>query len=383
MSKDQADQLPVSLYVHFPWCVRKCPYCDFNSHPVTNPIPEAEYLQCLLQDWEQQRPLLGDRKLISVFFGGGTPSLFQPAGFHQLIEAFRPSFAAEIELTMEANPGSLESGELAEYRQAGVNRLSLGVQSFNDRALANLGRIHSADDAHRAIAAARAGGFDNLNIDLMHGLPGQETQEAQADIRAAIRLGVDHISYYQLTIEPRTEFAQRPPVLPDDDKLAVIEDTGLALLADAGFERYEISAYARTNHRCIHNQNYWSFGDYLGIGAGAHGKISRGCGSQRSITRTTHPRQPRLYMNPQNIAAGPATQLVAPTEQAAEFMMNALRLIDGVPSSLFEQRTGVSMASINDPLKKWRDLGLMQPDHLGLTAKGLLALDTITADFLA
>lgn len=382
MIGSKLNPIPISLYVHFPWCVRKCPYCDFNSHPVTEPIPEQAYVQCLLEDWSQQRAQLAGRKLTSVFFGGGTPSLFQPASFHQLIEAFRPDFANTVELTLEANPGTLESGNLTDYHHAGINRLSLGVQSFNDRALASLGRIHSALDAVVAIEAARKGGFENLNIDLMHGLPGQDPTEAQADIQQALQLEVDHLSYYQLTIEPRTEFAQRPPELPSDDKLAVIEDSGLSMLAAAGFERYEISAYARPGYRSIHNQNYWSFGDYLGVGAGAHGKISQFANQRRLIERLAQPRQPRLYMKPENAITGPTKTIVPGPEQPAEFMMNALRLIDGVPHSLFEERTDLALASIDAPLNRWRNLGLMQQDRIGLTTAGLRALDTIAADFL-
>ena len=357
---------------------------------MTNPIPEANYIDCLLQDWQQQRVQLGGRKLVSLFFGGGTPSLFHAESFARLLEAIAPDLDDDAEITMEANPGTLESHDLGGYRRVGINRLSLGVQSFNDRALARLGRIHSAGDAHLAIANARSGGFDNLNIDLMHGLPGQSAEEARSDLQDAITAGVDHISYYQLTIEPRTEFAQRPPKLPDEEELALIEDTGLALLADAGFERYEISAYARPGHSSVHNRNYWSFGDYLGIGAGAHGKLSKlapapaaDLADKSSIERCSHPRQPRLYMDTAQIDAGPARQVVPQAEQAAEFMMNALRLIDGVPETLFEQRTELRLASISKPLSKWRKLGLMHPSRLALTPKGLLALDTITADFLA
>jgi len=382
----QAQPLPISLYVHFPWCVRKCPYCDFNSHPLTKPIPETNYIDCLLQDWKRQRPHLGGRKLASVFFGGGTPSLFHAESFARLLEAFAADLSTDAEITMEANPGTLESHNLGGYRRAGINRLSLGVQSFNDSALARLGRIHSAGDAHNAIDKARAGGFDNLNIDLMHGLPGQSVSEAQSDLRQAITAGVDHISYYQLTIEPRTEFAQRPPILPDEEQLGLIEDTGLALLADAGFERYEISAYAQPDHGSIHNRNYWSFGDYLGIGAGAHGKLSNLSPltpNKSKIERCAHPRQPRLYMDAAQIDAGPERQVVERSEQAAEFMMNALRLIEGVPEAMFEQRTELSLDAISEPLAKWRKLGLMRPSRLALTPSGLLALDTITADFLA
>jgi len=371
------------LYVHFPWCVKKCPYCDFNSHPLNAELPEAEYLKALLADWDIQQEHLRNRKIASVFFGGGTPSLFRPDSFARLIEAFASSLTTRAELTMEANPGTLEYGNLADYRAAGINRLSMGVQSFNDTHLSALGRIHSAREARLAIEAAQRSGFENLNIDLMHGLPAQTTKDALGDLSIAIGENVQHISWYQLTIEPRTEFAQRTPTLPDEDTLGDIETTGLQKLHDAGFERYEVSAYAKTGKQSQHNRNYWEFGDYLGLGAGAHGKLSVAKGSKLHIQRTAQPKQPRLYLQ-QAISNEwqTSTNTVANEELPSEFMMNALRLLAGVPEELFTQRTGLPLDSIEAQLSKWRRMGVMREGRLALTPMGMNALDTVVADFL-
>lgn len=388
----------IGLYVHFPWCVKKCPYCDFNSHPLNSELPETEYVDALLADWQAQQGSLSqkngqqkngqqksEQKISSVFFGGGTPSLFQPDSFARLIERISPFLAPAAELTMEANPGTLEYGNLADYHQAGINRLSMGVQSFDDDALQALGRIHSAGEARVAIDAAQHAGFDNINIDLMHGLPQQTQAAAQLDLTTAINACVQHISWYQLTIEPRTEFAQRPPQLPDEDTLGDIETTGLLALHEAGFARYEISAYAQPGRQSQHNRNYWEFGDYLGLGAGAHGKLSSVDGSGNlQIRRTAQPRQPRLYLQQ---AADRNWQLTANSvpnaELPSEFMMNALRLLDGVPDAYYEARTGQPLSSIEEILGKWRRMGIMRTDRLGLTPMGLNALDTVVGDFLA
>jgi len=375
---------PLGLYVHFPWCVKKCPYCDFNSHPLNNELPETAYTDALIADWHAQQQSRGVRNVSSVFFGGGTPSLFHPESFNRLLDVIRPTLTEDAEITMEANPGTLEYGNLADYRYAGINRLSMGVQSFDDSALGALGRIHSSKEAMVAIEAAQLAGFDNMNIDLMHGLPGQTKELALNDLQTAINAGVSHISWYQLTIEPRTEFFQRPPELPNEDVLGDIETLGLRLLADAGFARYEISAYARDDQQSRHNRNYWEFGDYLGIGAGAHGKLSTRTGTKElAIIRTAQPRQPRLYL--QQAATQKwqlATSAVSNAERPSEFMMNALRLLDGVDESVFSQRTGLGGEHLEQSLAKWRRMGCLQNNRIALTAMGINALDTVVADFL-
>lgn len=375
---------PLALYVHFPWCVKKCPYCDFNSHPVNEELPEAEYLAALIADWEAQKQTAASRRIQSVFFGGGTPSLFSAGSFSKLIATLEPALADDAEITMEANPGTLEYDNFAEYRKAGINRLSMGVQSFNDRALEALGRIHDASEAQTAIEAAKTAGFDNINIDLMHGLPEQTVAAALKDLHIATAAGVQHISWYQLTIEPRTEFAKRPPQLPKEDTLGDIEAEGLALLKHAGFQRYEISAYAKEGQRSRHNQNYWRFGDYLGLGAGAHGKLTtKSQTGELTITRTAHPRQPRLYL--QQAAQGRwqlESNLVDQNEFASEFLMNALRLLEGVTEDSFVSYTGQPLSVLDPQLAKWRRMGVIDSERLALTPMGLNALDTVVADFL-
>ena len=381
----QPASLDLSLYVHLPWCIKKCPYCDFNSHPLNNELPEADYISALIADWKMQRESAGDRKIGTVFFGGGTPSLFSPDSFAQLLSEFEPHLSADAEVTMEANPGTLEHGDLKSYRSAGINRLSMGVQSFADDALKVLGRIHSQGEARRAIDAAQTGGFSNINVDLMHGLPEQTVDAALHDLRTAISMDVAHISWYQLTIEPRTEFAKRTPRLPNENTLGDIEVNGLALLRDAGFERYEISAYAAPAKQAMHNRNYWQFGDYLGLGAGAHGKLThRADDGTLVIQRTAHPRQPRLYQQQANTGEWQLESTpVATAELPSEFMLNALRLIDGVAESSFEHTTGLPLKTLEPQLEKWRRMGIMDPQRLSLTPMGLNALDTVVTDFLS
>ena len=384
---------PIGLYVHLPWCVRKCPYCDFNSHELKNPLDDTrarDYLNLLLADWHIQKSALQGRTIDTIFFGGGTPSLLSPWLFESVISEVGSDLASDAEITIEANPGTLEQGDLRGFYAAGINRLSLGVQSFHGESLERLGRIHSAADATRAIADAQAAGFRRINIDLMHGLPMQDAANAAADIRQAIGSGVDHVSYYQLTIEPRTEFAQRPPQLPDEDALAVIEEDGLAMLEDAGFERYEISAYAKPSQACRHNLNYWKFGDYVGIGAGAHGKLSRftentGIGTGNGtfeIARTTRPRQPRLYAR--EIEAGNAANslVVAEDQLAVEFLLGSLRLLGGVEEELFTARTGLTLSNIDAPLQSLREQKLLAPQRLQLTPLGRRFLDSVVAEFV-
>jgi putative oxygen-independent coproporphyrinogen III oxidase len=362
------------LYVHFPWCVKKCPYCDFNSHPIKADTQQEDYAHALLDDWHGQtnRPV---EPFASVFFGGGTPSLFQPGYIADLLRAIKLKSAAEV--TIEANPGTHEYVNFTQYLDAGINRLSLGAQSFNDSHLSALGRIHTAAETDAAFAKAREAGFANINVDIMWGLPGQSVDEATADLTHAIELQPEHISWYQLTIEPKTEFAKRPPLLPVEASLLEIEGTGFELLARHGFERYEVSAYAKGGYQCSHNKNYWEFGDYMGLGAGAHGKLTLGNGH---IERTTKASQPRLYLNDPTKTSH---SMVDDSAKALEFMMNGLRLIDGVSWSVFEARTGIAKTDIN---ATWHDLialGLVEPARCQTTDLGLRYLDTILARFMA
>lgn len=372
--------MPLSLYIHIPWCVRKCPYCDFNSHELTE-LPEADYVQALCQDLQQDRTLAGGRPLQSIFFGGGTPSLFSAEAIATILQEARAQigFTENIEITLEANPGATEYTSLPGLRSAGVNRLSFGVQSFNDLHLQRLGRIHSSGQAHLAFSGARQAGFDNINLDLMHGLPGQTLAEALNDLQQAIDLKPEHLSWYQLTIEPNTVFHKQPPVLPEDETLADIQDAGLALLQEAGYRQYEISAFSRPGKRARHNINYWQFGDYLAIGAGAHGKITENDGR---ILRYHKTRMPTDYLDP----AKPFTAGASKIERNAlplEFMMNALRLVDGVPRSLFAQRTGLPDQVMESAVQRLISRGLLADDALCYrpTALGLRFLNDTLQGF--
>ena len=363
---------PLGLYAHFPWCVRKCPYCDFNSHPQNGELQDDAYLAVLLEDLERERERFGDRPVQSVYFGGGTPSLFPPATFRELVR--RVPEATEV--TLEANPGTVEHGDFTGYRRAGVTRVSLGAQSFDAAQLKGLGRIHSAGETRQAAAAVLAAGFDSFNIDLMYGLPEQTVSQALADLAQAIDLEPPHISWYQLTIEHKTAFAQRPPKgLPDDDRAAEIEEAGIDFLARHGYRRYEVSAFARDGHQCGHNLNYWRFGDYIGVGAGGHGKLTTPDGA---IVRTAKASQPRLYMRGAPWTANP----IHPDDLAGEFMMNVLRLTDGVELSSFEARTGLPATTITKPVTELTDWGLMRADRLALTAYGYRHLNAVVARFL-
>ncbi len=372
---------PLGLYVHFPWCVRKCPYCDFNSHPVTGRIPESAYIEQLLEDLRCDPGVTEDACVSSIFIGGGTPSLCSGQGVRRLLDGIGAIVALDenIEITLEANPGTVDAEHFAGYRDAGVNRLSIGAQSFQSDKLDRLGRIHDSDDIHRAVAVARRVGFERLNIDLMHGLPDQSVDDALADLSAALALEPEHLSWYQLTIEPKTVFARQPPILPADAVLAAIEAQGFSLLQDAGYERYEISAFARGGEHCRHNVNYWQFGDYLGIGAGAHGQRSNA--RRKSIQRTTRPSQPRLYLSsdPRQLCN---TLEIEEHQLPVEFMMNALRLTRGVPEPLFEQRTGIPLEQVADVLDMLRADALMQPSRLALTDHGFRFLDSVVARFM-
>ena len=351
--------IPLSLYVHVPWCVRKCPYCDFNSHQVRDEIPQQRYVDTLIEDLRSEAMLAGDRPIHSIFIGGGTPSLFTPEAYQQILGAVRDQFelAPTAEVTLEANPGTFERERFQGYREAGINRVSIGVQSFNNDSLEALGRIHSGDEA---IAAAEAAStiFDRFNLDLMHGLPQQTPELALADLRQALALNPNQISWYQLTLEPNTEFAARPPRLPVEEELWQIQEAGQSLLESAGYRQYEISAFARSGGESAHNINYWRFGDYIGIGAGAHGKFSNWNGESIEIRRRHKQRQPKGYMNPESRIAG--DELIAADDRAFEFMLNALRLTDGFELKLFAERTGLAVTLIEAKLDVAQRKGLLK-----------------------
>ena len=373
---------PLTLYIHIPWCVRKCPYCDFNSHAAGPELPEEAYVNALLADLDADLPDAHGRELTSIFFGGGTPSLFSARALDRLLRGVerRLGFAHDIEITLEANPGTFEQAKFVDYRQLGINRLSIGVQSFHSEQLKALGRIHDGDEAIRAAEMARRAGFDNFNLDLMHGLPSQDVAGALADLRQAIALAPTHLSWYQLTLEPNTVFWSQPPEVPEDDILWDIQEAGQALLASQGFAQYETSAYARNNRRARHNLNYWSFGDFLGIGAGAHAKLSDPDGQIRRSWKT---RLPRDYLDPgKQFQAG--ARLLETAELPFEFMMNALRLTEGVPAALFEQRTSLPLASIAEACSAARTAGLLDadPQVLRPTARGQLFLNDLLQHFL-
>ena len=368
--------VPLSLYVHWPWCVKKCPYCDFNSH---ESVPqEAAYLDALIADLETALPTIWGRPIISVFIGGGTPSLMSGATVDALLAALRMRLPLlpEAEITLEANPGTVEAARFAAYRDAGVNRLSLGIQSFDDTKLAALGRIHSGDEAQRAIAIAQQH-FERVNLDLMYALPAQTLPDAQRDLATAIATGVSHLSAYHLTLEPNTPFHHAPPPLPDDDLAADMQDMVEETLAAAGYQHYETSAFAKPGQRCQHNLNYWGFGDYLGIGAGAHSKLSDHTG----IRREARPRHPKDYL------ADPVTrqwQPVTTEDLPGEFMMNALRLTDGVPLAWFSERTGLPLSAIEKSALAGRQAGLLEvvDQRLRPTAQGRRFLNRLITLFL-
>ncbi|MEE2730300.1 MAG: radical SAM family heme chaperone HemW [Pseudomonadota bacterium] len=374
----------LALYVHIPWCVRKCPYCDFNSHE-SHDIPEADYVAALLRDLEQdleqglpQQPSWAQgREISSIFFGGGTPSLFSAARYDHLLQAIhqRIPIARQAEITLEANPGTFEYEKFAGFRQAGINRLSIGVQSFADDKLATLGRIHNRDNAIRAIAAAHEVGFAKVNVDLMHGLPQQSVTDALADLQQAIDLHPAHLSWYQLTIEPNTVFYRRPPTLPDDDALGDIEDAGWALLQQHGYQRYETSAYAQPGFQCEHNLNYWRFGDYLALGAGAHGKLTT---AEGRVLRYQKTRLPQDYLNPDKAFTAKQHRVAAP-DLPFEFFMNALRLMEPIAKSLFSERTGLALQTVDEPVAQAVAQGLLEdhPDHWRTTELGQRFLNTL------
>lgn len=373
---------PLSLYIHLPWCVRKCPYCDFSSYEARGGVPEREYVAALIQDLAAALPLVWGRKVVSIFMGGGTPSLFSAQSIDALLTQVRTLLPVEphAEITLEANPGTAELRKFADFRAAGVNRLSLGLQSFNPRHLQALGRIHGDREARAAVEMALTH-FDNVNLDLMYALPGQSVDEALADIREALSFGPQHVSAYHLTLEPNTVFYNKPPLLPDDDTAATMQETIEAELAGAGFEHYETSAFAQKNRRCRHNLNYWLFGDYLGIGAAAHGKLTL----HDRVLRQVRFRQPGAYM--ERALAGNALEqehAVAPEELPFEFMMNALRLTEGFPSALFPARTGRTLAAALPALEEAQRRGLIERDdlHIRPTLLGQRFLNELLQLFL-
>ena len=353
---------PLSLYVHIPWCVRKCPYCDFNSHEARGEAPEQDYVQTLIADLELALPQIWGRRVYSVFFGGGTPSLFSARAIEELLAAFRArlNLAADAEITLEANPGTFESAKFRDYRACGVNRLSIGIQSFNPAKLRAVGRIHDGDEARRAIGIAQAH-FDNINLDLMYALPQQTLAEAEQDIDTAQGFGTTHLSAYHLTLEPNTLFYRHPPPLPDSELAADMQEMIEARLAAGGYRNYETSAFARPGRECRHNLNYWRFGDYLGIGAGAHSKLS----FPDRVLRQARYKQPREYM--QRTAAGAPVQeehALSIKDLGFEFMMNALRLAGGFEVTLYAERTGLALATVERPLREAVQRGLITRDHV-------------------
>jgi putative oxygen-independent coproporphyrinogen III oxidase len=376
--------IPLSLYVHFPWCIKKCPYCDFNSHTVKNTFPETAYVNALLRDLDAELPFVQGRRLHSIFFGGGTPSLMSGKAVETILAAAEKQigFESKIEITLEANPGTAEQQRFKDYRSAGVNRISLGAQSFNNRQLQKLGRIHRSDETLRAVAMLHSTGFDNFNLDLMFALPEQTLGEALADLQQAITLSPAHLSWYQLTLEPNTVFYSERPPLPDDDLQFDMMQAGHQLLAQQGYVQYETSAFSKIDKQCRHNRNYWEFGDYLGLGAGAHGKVTLLERDKLIVRRRQKTRMPEQYL--QSINPCSADHVLNPNDRVAEFALNALRLIAGVPRTLFGERTGLPLAVIDDVVKQLTEEGLLldDPARLAPTQKGAWFLNDVVARFL-
>ena len=375
---------PLSLYVHLPWCVKKCPYCDFNSHGLKGALPEKAYVDALLKDLDQDLPRVEGREIQTVFFGGGTPSLFSAEAIGRVLEGVssRLEMAADAEITLEANPGTVEQGRFAGYKNVGVTRLSIGVQSFDPKKLEVLGRIHSSDEARRAAEEAHAAGLSNFNLDLMYALPKQEPREALADLEQAVALKPAHISHYQLTLEPNTLFAAHPPLLPEDETVWAMQQACQAYLAEQGYNQYEISAYSRPGREARHNLNYWRFGDYLGIGAGAHGKLTDDAGA---VTRLWKLKHPDAYLE----SAGTPKSLggvsrVAEEDLAFEFMLNRLRLVEGFSRDEFEAATGLPIGHIETELKQALEKGLLESSPAGwkVTPRGHNYLNDLQSSFL-
>lgn len=377
------EPMPLSLYIHMPWCVQKCPYCDFNSHRLRSDLPEQQYVEQLTRDLEKDLPRVWGRTVQTIFIGGGTPSLFSPEAFEQLFRNIRKliQVSPHAEITLEANPGTVEQQRFTGYRDVGINRLSIGIQSFCDQQLKKLGRIHDSAQAIRAMDAARAAGFDNFNLDLMFGLPDQTHQEALHDLQRAIDCDSTHLSWYQLTLEPNTLFHHNPPPLPEDDALAQMQTAGIALLSNAGFEQYEVSAYAKNKRYCEHNINYWRFGDYLGIGAGAHGKVTDF--NKQQVLRTWKVKHPKAYLLCEDNFIG-GEHIVDTDDLVFEFMLNALRLNRPIEFDLFCARTGLSKECLTDPLQLCEQQHLLTQTTSGftLTDHGKLFLNNVASAFL-
>ena len=376
---------PLSLYIHIPWCLRKCPYCDFNSHGLPAALPEADYVTALLSDLDRELEHAAGRAIETVFIGGGTPSLFEPASIDRLLMgvAERAPLSDTAEITLEANPGTFEMDKFKGFRAAGVNRLSIGIQSFDDRMLHALGRVHDGNEALRAVDVARAAGFDNLNLDLMFSLPEQGVDAALADVTTAIGLAPEHISWYQLTLEPGTAFFKQPPVLPDDDTAWQIQQQCQQELSDSGYRQYEVSAYARDGRQCRHNLNYWTFGDYLGIGAGAHGKITDSAGER--LLRTSKVRSPDAYLGLRTGSEPVASEHeIARDERPLEFLMNHLRVRAGFPESAFPRRTGLPLTALEPTLSDCLGEGLLERDGgmIRCSERGWLFLTDVLGRFV-
>lgn len=373
----------LSLYIHIPWCVRKCPYCDFNSHATQGgeAIPEASYLKALLGDLAQELAAVNGRTLHSVFIGGGTPSLMSAKGIGGILNFVKANIACEknMEVTLEANPGTFEQAKFAGFLEQGVNRLSIGVQSFDNDCLQALGRIHDANQAKLAIGKAQSLGFNRINLDLMHGLPGQTVQQGLMDLQQGLAFGTDHLSWYQLTIEPNTQFHNSPPALPDEDILCDIQDQGQLLIEAAGLSQYEISAYAKQGSQARHNLNYWQFGDYIGVGAGAHGKVSYLKAGQMQIERRVKLRQPKAYMAA--ISPLASSHYVTPKELKLEFFMNALRLEKGVLETSYLAQTGQPLSTVENAIFSARQAGLIMPDRLQASPLGWRFLNDLLSYF--
>jgi putative oxygen-independent coproporphyrinogen III oxidase len=371
---------PLSLYIHLPWCERKCPYCDFNSHE-SSELPEDAYIDALLSDLDNDLALAGHREIHTLFIGGGTPSLFSAESISRLMSGLvsRLNLASDVEATMEANPGSAEADKFIGFRQAGINRLSMGIQSFQDEKLRVLGRVHSAEQAASAIECAHKAGFNSFNIDLMHGLPGQTEADAVHDLQQAMAFKPPHLSWYQLTIEPNTVFHKRPPQLPVEDTLADIQDRGEQLLAEGGYGQYEVSAYCQRDQECRHNLNYWSFGDYLALGAGAHGKITS---AEGEITRYAKTRAPADYLSGDDVTVNKRT--LSQVEIISEFMLFSLRLNRGFTRQRFEQTTGISADTLDPQLQPLldRELLVLEDDVVRASDLGRRYLDYVIAEFL-
>lgn len=374
---------PLSLYIHIPWCVKKCPYCDFNSHEAQSDIPESDYVDILCQDFDRDYEHCNARPLHSIFIGGGTPSLFSPQSFEKILSHIqaKANLGAECEITLEANPGTAEADKFSGYFAAGINRLSIGIQSFDERQLKNLGRIHSSGESKRAIDFARRAGFENFNLDLMHGLPGQNVGDALSDLQTAIDFDPLHISWYQLTIEPNTVFYARPPTLPEEPVLNSLEDAGLELLANSGYQRYEVSAFSKVDCHSRHNLNYWEFGDYLGIGAGAHGKIT--LDQTDTIVRTQKHRQPNHYLS-NGIHSELKRTEIPQGERSIEFLLNALRSRNGFSESMFQSRTGLPFSAIGKKVEYLISKGLLAKtdDRIAASDKGFRLLNSLLQEFL-